>query len=530
MRSAILSRLRACALITALGVGGGAGCAAPPPTRELARGAVDAMGGPDRLRAIRSLAMRNGAGTRWQLGQGVRATDPDTRGTLNAVTETIDLAGRRAALEYEISTADGFNQHRQEILTVDGDRPVGLERVAGRPLAVMSPAALFSWGTQNSPLLTLRRNIVDIALAGLSADASEIAQDRDLNGRRVKFGHTALKDETIGIYFDPASKLIAAYETMDTEAILGDVTARYVLEDYRSVGGIMLPHRITITKDGQRYASVHFDSIAVDDAESLRVFDVPPEALDAVADVAAATNDYSPMTLTAVADGVYFAQAYSHHSLVVEFPTYLAVVEAPYTEAQSKTLVGLLAMQFPGKPVRYVAVTHPHFDHIGGVRGMAAAGATILVAHAHEPPLRALLNARHTNPADDLETRRRTMRKVGTLQVFADTSKVITEGNQTLELRVITGSPHADPMVVAYIPSAHLLFESDLFFPGTGAAATPASTHLFQTIRRLKLDVTMIAGGHGGVGPFDELARAVTGEAPERTAPLASAPQASVRH
>src|SRR6476660_9430916 len=98
MRSAALTRLRACALITALGVGGSAGCAAPPPTRDLAHDAVDAMGGADRLRAIRSLVMRNGAGTRWRLGQGVRATDPDTRGTLNAVTETLDLSGRRAAL------------------------------------------------------------------------------------------------------------------------------------------------------------------------------------------------------------------------------------------------------------------------------------------------------------------------------------------------------------------------------------------------------------------------------------------------
>jgi glyoxylase-like metal-dependent hydrolase (beta-lactamase superfamily II) len=154
-------------------------------------------------------------------------------------------------------------------------------------------------------------------------------------------------------------------------------------------------------------------------------------------------------------------------------------------------------------------------------------GATVLAAQAHEPVLRALLGARHTNPADEFETKLKTGGKVGTLQAFADRRKVITEGDQTLELLVVTGSPHADPMVIAYVPAARVLFQSDVFFPGTSAVATPAATHLFQTIRLLKLDVETIAGGHGGVGPFDELVKAVTGESQLAAVPP---PAPSVRH
>jgi hypothetical protein len=53
-----------------------------------------------------------------------------------------------------------FGQHRQEVLTKKDGKGVGLENVAGRPLAVTSPSGLFSWGTQNSPEFLLKRNVV----------------------------------------------------------------------------------------------------------------------------------------------------------------------------------------------------------------------------------------------------------------------------------------------------------------------------------------------------------------------------------
>ena len=151
--------------------------------------------------------------------------------------------------------------------------------------------------------------------------------------------------------------------------------------------------------------------------------------------------------------------------------TFLAVVEAPYTEAQSQTLLKQLTKQFPRKPVRYVAVTHPHFDHVGGVRGMVAQGATVIAARAHESALRALIDAPHSNPPDDLATNRTLGRQVGSLQTFEE-KRVITEAGQSLELYVIKGSPHVDSMVVAYVPSTHVLFQSDLFFPGTGGRSS----------------------------------------------------------
>jgi len=487
-------------------------CASPPSTQGLAKDAATAMGGLDRLRGVQTVAMKGGTGTRLRLGQMVHATDEEMPASLTNVVETLDLANGRAALDYEIKMGD-FGQHRQEVLTKKNGKAVGLENVAGRPLAVVSPSGLFSWGTQNSPEFLLKRNVIGIILAAADTSSTEMPQTRDFAGSPHAFGTLRLASrETIGLYFNTQTKLLDGYETTDTESMLGDQPSVYTLADYREVAGVKLPHKITIVKGGKPYSEVQFASAAVNDPSSAGVF-VIPEAANAEADKAIAAGDYSPITIAKVSDGVFFARAYSHNSLVVEFPSYLAVVEAAYTDAQSATLARVLVAQFPTKPIRYAAVTHYHYDHTGGVRGLAAVGATIVAAKEHEPMLRPIMDTPHTNPPDALELAKKDG-KAGGIEFF-EGKKVISDGGQTLELYAVTGIPHVEPKVLAFVPKGGVLFQSDLFFPGTGAPAGPDAAALLQAVKTLKLKVITNAGGHGGVGPFAELEKAVA-SAPQK--------------
>ncbi len=482
-----------------------AGCASQPTTQSLAREAAVAMGGEAALRAVQSVVMKGGTGSRFRLGSTTKATDTEPGAGLANVVETLDVANGRAVLDYELKNGD-FTQHRQEILTKKGGALVGLEQVGTRPLAVMSPGGLFSWGTQNSPEFLLKRNVVSAVLAGLTSPTEQPLEARMLDGKSYQYGRARLPNgETIGLYFDGESKLLAAFDALDTESMIGDVPAEYVLSDYRDVAGLKLPHAITVRKGGQPYSNVQFTSASVNDAAAMAVFNIP-DAVSAEADRAIAERDYSPVKLSKVADGVFFASGYSHHSMVVEFPTFLTVVEAPYTEAQSHTLARMLKAQFPDKPIRFLAVTHFHYDHTGGVRGLASYGATVLVEKGHEAVMRPVLETPHSNPPDALEAARKNLTG-GILEIF-EGRRTVTEGPQSLELYTIFGNPHVDPKVLAFVPTTRVLFQSDLFFPGTGGAASPAAVHLYDSVRTLGLKVATNVGGHGGVAPFAELEKA----------------------
>jgi glyoxylase-like metal-dependent hydrolase (beta-lactamase superfamily II) len=484
-------------------------CSSAPTARQLGQDAIAAMGGIDRLRGVKTLTMKGGVGTRSRHGQTVKVGEQEPAGTLKNVTETLDRENQRAALDYELQIGP-FGQHRREVLTTFNGRPVGLEDVAGRPLAVMSSSGLFSWGTQNHPDFLLRRNVIAVTLA-VSELPDEVPLDKTFEGRTLKSTTAKLPSgEPITVYFDPDSKLIAGFDAIDTESMLGDAPSQYVFADYKDVGGLKLPHKITIRKLGQPYSEVQYTSASVNDAAAEATFAIPASANDE-AMKAVAAGDYSPVALIKIADGLYFARAYSHNSMVVEFPSWLAVVEAAYTDAQSATLARVLNEQFPGKPIRYAAVTHHHYDHTGGVRGLAAVGATILAEKGHEAELRMIVETPHTNPPDALENARKTG-NAGALKIF-EGKMVLSEGKQTLELYSITGNPHVEPKVIAYVPSARALFQSDIWFPGLGAPAGPDAVHLLQSIDALKLPVTTHVGGHGGVGPHAELVKAVAAAA-----------------
>jgi glyoxylase-like metal-dependent hydrolase (beta-lactamase superfamily II) len=484
-------------------------CSSAPTARQLGQDAIAAMGGIDRVQGVKTLTMNGGVGTRFRHGQTVKVGDVEPAGMLKNVVETLDRETERAALDYELQIGP-FGQHRREILTKFNGRPIGLEDVAGRPLAVMSPSGLFSWGTQNHPEFLLKRNVIAVALAasGLPDDAP---QDKTFEGRTLKSAVAKLPSgEQITVYFEPESKLIAGFDAVDTESMLGDAASQYVFADYKDVGGLKLPHKITIRKLGQPYSEVQYASASVNDAGAERTFTIPASATEE-AMKAITAGEYSPLALTRIADGVYFARAYSHNSMVIEFPSWLAVVEAAYTDAQSATLARVLNEQFSGKPIRYAIATHHHYDHTGGVRGLAAVGATILAAKGHEPELRMIVETPHTNPPDALENAKKSG-KAGALKIF-DGKLVLSEGKQTLELYTISGNPHVEPKVLAYVPSVRALFQSDIWFPGLGAPAGPDAAHLLQSIDALKLPVAIHVGGHGGVGPHTELVKAVAASA-----------------
>ena len=95
-----------------------------------------------------------------------------------------------------------------------------------------------------------------------------------------------------------------------------------------------------------------------------------------------------------------------------------------------------------------------------------------------------------------------------------DKKRVFTDGKQTVEIIDIGPSPHADEMLIAYLPNEKLVFQGDLVnLPNSGKYApstvNDTTVHFFEYVQRTKLDVKRVASVHGPSTTWDDLRDAV---------------------
>ena len=79
-----------------------------------------------------------------------------------------------------------------------------------------------------------------------------------------------------------------------------------------------------------------------------------------------------------MADGVYRLGGPDANSYMVEFRDFVAVFEAPLNEERSLAVIEEVVKLAPDKPIRWLISSHPHFDHIGGLRTYLHIGSTIV--------------------------------------------------------------------------------------------------------------------------------------------------------
>jgi glyoxylase-like metal-dependent hydrolase (beta-lactamase superfamily II) len=209
-------------------------------------------------------------------------------------------------------------------------------------------------------------------------------------------------------------------------------------------------------------------------------------------------------------EGIWFVGGGSHNSLVVEFPTYIAVVEGPLGEGRSLAVIAEAKKLVPNKPIKYLINTHAHFDHAGGVRTYVAEGATIVTQEINVPFYQKAWAAPRTLAPDNLSKGAKEANFLPVKEKYT-----LTEGSQTLEIFHEDGSMHNAGMLIVYFPKVKILAEADAYTPDEPGLPAPSGirppvfmANLMKQIQTLKLDVATVAPLHGTVVPFSEMQKA----------------------
>lgn len=214
-------------------------------------------------------------------------------------------------------------------------------------------------------------------------------------------------------------------------------------------GGVQMPLGYTTRLD---WRDVDYFKMYIDG------FTVNADIADLAAPAAVAASPLSeaPLELTHVkaAEGVW---RINNGTTVVEFSDHLLLFELGRNPTEAAQILDYARTLAPGKPIRYLVISHNHFDHTAGIRQAVAEGLTIIGRPSSLAEMRELAENPAPDYPDALALNPQPFRSIPVEEHLR-----LSDETQTLDLYWGRNNPHMADVVFGHVPSAKLMLEGDL--------------------------------------------------------------------
>jgi glyoxylase-like metal-dependent hydrolase (beta-lactamase superfamily II) len=334
---------------------------------------------------------------------------------------------------------------------------------------------------------------------------------------------------TFIVVFDPKTELPARVRTLDYDNVWGDVNYDLVLSDWQMMGGVRIPTRQRYELNGRVVIDAVITGMTANAQVAAGHFE-PPAAVKAGASRPAATGvpfqwvlrrqfigtymdsnhasydtqGSAGLRLNEIAPGVQHQVGGTHHSLIVEMSDHLIVFDAPVMDSQSNWTIAAARQKYPGKPVRYLVLTHHHMDHSGGLRAYLAQGAALVVGKGAADHYRKVLLApyrRNPDISPPLDLGGARIIEVADRHVFRDGKREVSA--------ILFDNPHAAASLMGYVADARIAYVTDVYSPGgppLPPKLNPALAAVVNAVTKAGIQPLTFAGGHGSTAPYALLA------------------------
>jgi glyoxylase-like metal-dependent hydrolase (beta-lactamase superfamily II) len=471
---------------------------------DLVKQAVAAQGGAE-LRGLKSLTMKGDAKF-WEPGQAlVAGGEPRFLGDAKFEV-TWDLAGSRARTVWDrdqkypdpvkmkytetVLPTMGFVTDDKSSQAMSGIRVATHQRELERA----SPGLLVKAMDQSN---------------NVRAAGSQRLGQQSLPAVSYTDGGTAFT-----ILFDPKTHLPAAVRTRDDDNINGDSNYDLVLTNWKTVGGAQIAQSLSYRVNDVEVAKLNYQEITPNPSLAANVFAVP-DAVKAAAKGPATGNvpyqwvmrrlfltrftdsdnilypNGGSLKLVELAPNVQHVEGGTANNLIIAMKDHLVIFDAPYGELQSRWTIDAAKAKYPGKPIRYLILTHHHMDHTGGMRTYVAEGAKVIVPTGDKAYFEKDVKMPHTIVPDDLQKKPRGAEIV-------EVKDQMTLKDDTAEIHLYNiPNPHAQGFLLAHVVTGNILYVTDLISPRGPIERSEATVAVGTALRKYGINGALIAGGHG---------------------------------
>lgn len=329
----------------------------------------------------------------------------------------------------------------------------------------------------------------------------------------------------IHLELDDETQLPESAETLEFDPMFGDVLYKVKYNNWKPVGETLYPHHVIHMLDGhiireEFLTDVKFDNVAPSLYEFSGATPNEPDLNKKARGLLLSQYFMRSIMMGFPFDGIDESVVFSdfidnenkvlrilgvdHYSYALLIDDKVYIFDAALSNTRQKAILKEINLQFPGKDIGGVILSHNHFDHAGGFRGALAQGGNLYIGAGSKDLYEDLLFRPHTLKPNPLSSR-------DEVSIIAIEDKItLGEGEERVDIYT-KAEGHAEEldMLIIYHPGNKMLFVGDLFNSGFGGLQS-AFPELAPTIKKRaqylvdfvdlhSLDVEYVATTHGDV-------------------------------
>jgi hypothetical protein len=465
-----------------------------PTPKECVALALAAMGGRERLEAVKALKLE-GIQHTLLVEQSYRQEPFIT--AYARTQESMDFAAQRALLQTHLTwpESDPGQSESDTVLVVGPEGGVYRTEKSDSPASRADiEAARYGLALGPMRLLLSALSAADLRFDGAQRLRSTLHPVLAFNwqGRPVRvlinpFNHLPDAVETVAVFYDHWYQW-------------GDVHQRIYWDNWQTVHGLRYPTNEVEERNGILWESRQVLKVDLNpgmDAASFKMdAQIAPKGLKSPG----WERPFKAQPGVTLAPGITLFPG-SWNATVVKQDDGIVLLESPLSGTYMAGVIDTAKQQSPGQPLKAVLSTSDSWPHIGGVRQIVALGLPVYILDLNKPLLDRLVRSpRHLNPDLLAQSARQPKWRIVAQKVQVGT------GANRMELYPLRGAS-TERQYMVYFPEHKLLYASDtLALNADGSLYAPElMREVMDAVKRENLAVSTVFAMHQEPVPWAQV-------------------------